>query len=102
MVRVEIDGKPVAKKSKGGATYLIQRGWVTLVDESGQPEKYPTKVEFFVDEPGYTPGAYSLNPCSLRVGEWDRLEVGRVVLSPLGTASTAPGTVASAKAGATR
>ena len=84
MIRIKISKAPVAKTSAKGNAYKVQEGYAFTIGEDGQPEEYPRKVVLmhFASDPGYAPGEYVVAPQSIRVGLGDRLELGRLVLSP--------------------
>jgi hypothetical protein len=86
MLKFIIDKAPVAAKSAKGNDYKKQEAYVQLYAEDGTPEKFPRRTEllFRASESGYAPGEYTLAPQSLRVGQYDRLELGRIALLPWG------------------
>lgn len=88
MLKVQIEKPPVLKTSGKGTRYKVQEAWVQLYDAEGVPERYPRRMELMLreSEAGYPPGDYTLAPQSFRVGDYDRLEVGRVALAAAGQA----------------
>lgn len=88
MLKFIIDKAPIVKTSSKGNPYKVQEAYVQLFDEQGNPEKFPRRTEllFRASEEGYPAGEYVMAPQSLRVGQYDRLELGRVALLPVGSA----------------
>ncbi len=88
MIRIEIAGTHVEEKSgnKNGKDWKIreQGAWAHLLDEYGNPEKYPVACSITLekDAPAYGPGFYTLDPRSIKVGDFRRLEIGRMRLLP--------------------
>ena len=95
MIRIEIVSTAVEEKSgnKNGKDWRIreQAGYAFLVDEQGKPHKYPVAcvIPLEKDAPAYQPGFYTLDPKSLYVGDFRRLEIGRLRLTPEGGARRA-------------
>lgn len=84
MLTVKISKPAVQKQSKAGSKYFVQTGVIQLFDREGELEECPRKIEFMCDA-GYQPGEYELSPASFGVGQYDKLEIRRLVLSPKGT-----------------
>jgi len=88
MIRIEIVSSHVEEKSgnKNGKDWKIreQGAWAHLLGEDGNPQKYPVScsIQLERDAPAYQPGFYTLDPRSLYVGDFRRLEIGRVRLMP--------------------
>ncbi len=93
MIRIEIVSTNVDEKSgnKNGKDWKIreQSAWAHLLDEFGNPEKYPVACSITLEKnaPAYAPGFYTLDPRSLYVGNFRQLEIGRVRLIPESVAS---------------
>lgn len=85
MLKFSIFNAPQLKTSSKGNPYKTQEAFVHLIGENGEPERFPRRTEllFRASEEGYAPGEYAMAPQSVRVGQYDRLELGRVVLLPL-------------------
>lgn len=88
MIRIEIVSSHVEEKSgnKNGKDWKIreQGAWAHLLGEDGNPQKYPVScsIQLERDALPYQPGFYTLDPRSLYVGDFRRIEVGRVRLVP--------------------
>ena len=88
MIRIEIVSSSVDERSgnKNGKDWLIreQGAWAHLLDDSGKPLKYPVacSIPLEKDARPYGEGFYTLDPRSIYVGDFRRLELGRVKLVP--------------------
>lgn len=96
MIRIEVDKPTVTEKhgtSAKGRPYTIreQVAYAHVIDEDGKPGKYPVKCRLSLgdDQPPYAPGMYTLAPASVKVGDYDRLELDRVQLVPVAAAQKA-------------
>lgn len=93
MIRIEIVSSTVDERSgnKNGRNWVIreQGAYAHLLDEHGKPLKYPVAclVPLEKDAPPYPLGFYTLDLRSVYVGEFRRLELGRVKLLPEGGAA---------------
>lgn len=93
-IKIEVSSTTVEEKSgmgKNGKPYLIreQVGYAFVLDEHGNPDKYPVKcrLSLEMDQAAYRPGMYSIDPRSFMVGDYDRLALGRVRLQPQAAAA---------------
>jgi hypothetical protein len=90
MIRIEVVSSTVDERSgtKNGKDWLIreQEAYAHLLDEHGKPRKYPVacSIPLEKDAPPYQPGFYTLDLRSIYVGDFRRLELGRVKLVPAG------------------
>ena len=84
MLTVKISRPAVAKVSKTGTNYFVQSGVIQLFDRDGVLEEVPRKIEFMCDK-GHEAGEYDVSPASFGVGQYDKLEIRRLVLIPKGT-----------------
>lgn len=90
MIRIEVaDDTKVHTKSgtsKNGKGYTIheQTAYAHVLDEEGRPAKYPVPCRLPVEDEAkpYKQGFYTLDPRSIFVGDYGRLEVGRARLAP--------------------
>ena len=88
MIRIEVVNGAVDERSgsKNGKNWTIreQSAYAHLLDEFGKPHKYPVQCSIPLDRdaPAYQPGFYMLDPRSIYVGDFRRLELGRVKLIP--------------------
>jgi hypothetical protein len=88
-VRIEVTEANIEHRqtTKNGKTYdfFTQTAYVFLPDSLGKPSKYPQRIEIGHDKdsPAYQPGFYTLDPRSFFVGDFNKLSVGRMKLSPL-------------------
>lgn len=90
-ITIKISRPGTKVEGKNGA-YFRQTGTVQLKGRDGLEEETRRKVEFFYDSE-LKPGEYEIDfAASLRVGQYDKLEFGRLVLSPAPKVQgTAPG-----------
>ena len=95
MIRIEVVSSTVDERSgnKNGKDWLIreQSAYAHLLDEYGKPFKYPVacSIPLEKDAPAYQAGFYTLDLRSIYVGDFRRLELGRVKLAPAGAVSKA-------------
>ena len=88
MIRIEVVSTTVDERSgnKNGRNWVIreQGAYAHLLDETGKPHKYPVAclVPLEKDAAPYQLGFYMLDLRSVYVGEFRRLELGRVKLVP--------------------
>ncbi len=88
MIRVEVVSTTVDERSgnKNGKNWTIreQGAYAHLLDDQGKPMKYPVACSVPLDReaPPYQPGFYTLDMRSVYVGDFRRLELGRVRLTP--------------------
>jgi hypothetical protein len=88
MIRIEVVSTVVDERSgnKNGKNWLIreQGGYAHLLDETSKPLKYPVacSIPLEKDAQPYQPGFYFLDLRSVYVGDFRRLELGRVKLVP--------------------
>jgi len=88
MIRIEVVGTSVDERSgnKNGKNWLIreQEAYAHLLDDQGKPRKYPVacSIPLEKDAAPYQPGFYTLDLRSIYVGDFRRLELGRVKLVP--------------------
>jgi hypothetical protein len=88
MIRIEIVSSTFDERSgsKNGKNWVIreQAGYAHLLDDQGKPMKYPVACSIPLDRDAgaYQPGFYTLDPRSIYVGDFRRLELGRVKLLP--------------------
>ena len=86
MIRIEVVNTTVDERSgnKNGKNWLIreQAGYAHLLDDHSKPLKYPVacSIPLEKDAPPYQPGFYTLDLRSVYVGDFRRLELGRVKL----------------------
>jgi hypothetical protein len=86
MIDIEIKSAQYITRQGQKGPYYQQPGYAFLIDRDGVTEPYPTKIMIFCgkderDNPiSYKPGIYTLSPSSLRVGKYDKLEVGFINL----------------------
>jgi hypothetical protein len=88
MIRIEVVSPHVEERSgiKDGKNWLIreQSAYAFVLDPEGNPAKYPVACSIMLeknDRP-YQPGFYTLDPRSIYVGDFRRLELGRLKLLP--------------------
>ena len=92
MIRIEVVSSTFDERSgvKNGKSWVIreQAAYAHLLDETGKPHKYPVacSIPLEKDAPAYQPGFYTLDLRSVYVGDFRRLELGRVKLVPEGGA----------------
>ena len=88
MIRIEVVNTTVDERSgnKNGKNWLIreQAAYAHLLDEFGKPMKYPVACSIPLEKEAqpYQPGFYTLDLRSIYVGDFRRLELGRVKLVP--------------------
>lgn len=89
-IRIEIESTEVFSKSgtsKAGKPFSLreQRGHAFLLDDKGQPRKYPQEIRFILEgeHAPYAVGSYVLDLSSLYVGRFGNLEVGNLRLKPI-------------------
>ncbi len=88
MIRIEVARTTVDERSgvKDGKSWTIreQAAWAHLLDENGEPQKYPVACSIPLEKGAapYLPGFYTLDLRSIYVGDFRRLELGRVKLVP--------------------
>ena len=88
MIRIEVVNTTVDERSgnKNGKNWLIreQSAYAHLLDEFSKPLKYPVACTIPLDKDAapYQPGFYTLDMRSVYVGDYRRLELGRVKLVP--------------------
>jgi hypothetical protein len=81
MIRIEVVSPHVEERSgikDGKSAYAF------VLDPEGNPAKYPVACSIMLeknDRP-YQPGFYTLDPRSIYVGDFRRLELGRLKLLP--------------------
>ena len=86
MIRIEVVSSTVDERSgnKNGKNWVIreQAAYAHLLDEHGKPTKYPVacSIPLERDAQPYQPGFYTLDARSIYVGDFRRLELGRVRL----------------------
>lgn len=90
-IRIEITEAHIDHRqqtAKNGKVYdfFTQTGYAFIPDAMGKPPKYPQRIEIGHDKdsPAYQPGFYTLDPRSFFVGDFNKLSIGRMKLSPLG------------------
>lgn len=89
MLTVKITRPGVVKQSKAGNPYTVQTGTCLFLGRDGQPEETPRIIEFMTDV-SYPAGEYTISPASFGVGQYDKLEIKRLVLSPSGAGAKSP------------
>jgi hypothetical protein len=79
MLKIEVTSETAVIKSPKGE-FTKQIGYAFL-----PASKYPRKISFMPPKRGelYPPGYYTIAPESFDVGQYDRLEVSRMVLTPI-------------------
>ena len=88
MIRIEVVSTTVDERSgnKNGKNWTIreQGAYAHLLDDQGKPMKYPVACSVPLDReaPPYQLGFYTLDMRSIYVGDFRRLELGRVRLTP--------------------
>ena len=88
MIRIEVVSSTVDERSgnKNGKNWVIreQAAYAHLLDQDGRAMKYPVacSVPLEREAPPYAPGFYTLDMRSIYVGDFRRLELGRVRLQP--------------------
>lgn len=91
MVKIEIVSTTVNEKAgtakRTGKQYHIreQGAYVHVLDEAGKPARYPVAcvVPLEEDAPPYQPGMYQIDPRSVYVGDFQRVQIGRLRLMAL-------------------
>ena len=88
MIRIEVVSSTVDERSgnKNGKDWLIreQGAYAHLLDDQSKPLKYPVACSIPLEKeaPAYQLGFYTLDLRSVYVGDFRRLELGRVKLVP--------------------
>ena len=88
MIRIEVVNTTVDERSgnKNGKNWVIreQAAYAHLLDDQGKPTKYPVACTLPLEREAqpYQPGFYTLDARSIYVGDFRRLELGRVRLLP--------------------
>lgn len=90
MIQIEIANGTVNERhgtSNKGKAYRIreQQGYARVLDENGKPGRYPVQCVIGLgdDQHPYPVGLYNLDPRSIYVGRFGRLEIGTVRLQPV-------------------
>jgi hypothetical protein len=88
-IRVEVHSSDLIEKmSKEKKPYFLQTAYAWTTEKDGEPKRYPEEIQFFSpkDQQGknnpYPPGNYIVSDQSFRVGAFNRLELGFLVLEP--------------------
>ena len=98
MIRIEIVSAAVEDRIVPNKTspdkpwqFREQNAYAFVVDPDGKPQKYPISclIPLDKDQAPYQPGFYTLDPRSVYVGDYRKLEIGRVRLMPEGGARKA-------------
>lgn len=92
MLKIDIESAEVQEitgvSGRTGLGYRIrkQTGWAHF-----PCSPHPERIEFSLQDqaPAYAVGSYLLDPSSLMIGKFNRLELGRVVLKPVNANSKA-------------
>lgn len=84
-IRIEVVTAEIEHRQVKNFDFYTQPGFAFLMDASGKPSKYPQKIEITHDKdsPPYQPGFYTLDPRSFYVGDYHKLSIGKMKLSPL-------------------
>jgi hypothetical protein len=88
MIRIEVVSSNIDERSgnKNGKDWLIreQGAWAFVLDAEGNPSKYPVACSIMLEKGDmpYQPGFYTVDPRSIYVGDFRRLEIGRLRLIP--------------------
>ncbi len=91
MIRIEIvkasfEDRVIPNKANPDKPWQFreQSGYAFLVDPEGKPMKYPIActIPLAKDQPPYPAGFYTLDPRSVYVADFGRLELARVKLLP--------------------
>jgi len=98
IIRITVENAELILKHKkdGSSSYYTQSAWLHTVDQNGNPNKYPERIEFYAPkgtdgktQVPYPVGEYFLSPKSIKV-RFGRPEIGFLELEPLKpTAKTA-------------
>lgn len=88
-ITVESDTKITSREvqtKNGKRTFFEQSCYAHITERDGTPRKYPTPIAVGVEaaDKGYPPGDYEVAPQSFVAGQWGSLELGRLVLAPVG------------------
>ena len=90
MLKIEIKSPLITEisgTSKAGKPYHMrkQAAWAHTFDTQGNPNPYPERIELTLNDQqdGFPPGVYTLSDKSFFVGDFGRLEVGRLILEPV-------------------
>lgn len=90
MIRIEVvntavDDRTVTSKSGDKSWQFRDQGaYAFIEDRDGRMPKYPVncRIPLEKDQPPYPAGFYTLDPRSIYVGDFGKLEIGRVRLLP--------------------
>lgn len=93
MLKIEIKSALITEisgTSKLGKPYHMrkQSAWAHTYDQQGNPNPYPERIELTLND-GQDPfpvGNYTLSDKCFFVGDFGKLEVGRLVLEPVAAA----------------
>lgn len=68
-----------------------QEAWAFTVDQQGTPHPYPSRIVLDIEQGAqpYPPGFYTIAPASVYVGDFSKLKLGRVKLTPIQTSARA-------------
>lgn len=96
-IRIEVKSAAVVENSgvakATGKPYTIrkQTAWAHVMDQDGKPYEYPARIELQLenDQAPHPVGNYTIAPASFFVGDYDKLAMRRLVLSPLKANSAA-------------
>lgn len=83
---IKITRPAVERRSAAGKAYFVQSGVSTFIGRDGHPEEVQRRIEFLC-ESGYPAGEYEISPASFGVGQYDKLEIRRLVLTPKGASA---------------
>jgi hypothetical protein len=97
MFKIEIKSTELIERtSRKGAPYYKQTGYAFTMDRDGVPNAYPERIMIMVSKNAsglpqpYQPGMYQLHPSSLRVGQYNDLEIGFINLQPISQSAGKP------------
>lgn len=89
MIKIEIKDQTVDTRNGNtrGRDWTIrsQTAWAHTHSRNGNLNAYPEKIAITLED-GQVPypvGAYQISPVSLYVGDFGRLSIGRLVLTPI-------------------
>lgn len=78
------------KGTKNGKDWAMrtQTGYAYILDETGKPKTYPESINIDLgpEQPAYAVGRYQLHDVSFFVGDYGKLQVGRLTLVPVAKA----------------
>jgi helix-destabilizing protein len=91
MIRIEVKSDAVetrsgiAQKTQKPYSIRTQEAYAHTVDPSGAIRPYPERIALQLDDDQkpFPPAMYMLQPSSVYVGDFGRLNLGRPVLQPL-------------------